>query len=53
MKAVDLHSPDYESAWRQGWNAPIDAPCPYGVASIGLRCAWLAAHRDRYGSRAA
>ncbi|WP_158601308.1 hypothetical protein [Stutzerimonas nitrititolerans] len=53
MKTFDLHSQKFEPAWRQGWNAPADAVCPYGISRIGHRCAWLAAHRDRYGRAAA
>lgn len=53
MKMIELHAPRYEPAWREGWNARADSECPYGVTQLGRRCAWLAAHRDRYGALAA
>jgi hypothetical protein len=42
-----------EVAWREGWYSNPSTECPYGMTQLGLRCAWLAAHRDRYGSLAA
>lgn len=53
MTKVEFFDTGLDEAWHEGWRAAIKTDCPYGVTQLGMRCAWLAAHRDRYGSRAA
>jgi hypothetical protein len=53
MSAPRFLNSSLHSAWREGWHSVASSPCPYGMDQLGPRCAWLAAHRDRYGSLAA
>lgn len=38
--------PHYWREAEQGARAKSERDCPYGVAEIGKRCAWLAGYRD-------
>lgn len=38
--------PHYWREEAQGARAKSERDCPYGVAEIGKRCAWLAGYRD-------
>jgi len=42
----------FKSENKAGFNAPAGAKCPWGMADIGLRCAWLAGHYDAHGKAA-
>lgn len=42
----------YVAQYIDGWNSQSDDVCPWPMASLGPRCAWLAGQRDRHGSAA-
>lgn len=49
---MNKHTHLYWIQGKEGENAKPGTICPYGMIDIGPRCAWLAAHYDRYGRRA-
>ena len=42
----------YERQLSEGRHARPGERCPYGIAELGKRCAWLAGYHDRHGQPA-